>query len=647
MSEDLTAAGRAFQVDLRGVVDLLARHLYSGPRVYVRELLQNGVDAITARRLHDADAPARVRLRPGPGGTLEVTDTGIGLTPAQATELLATVGRSSKRDLDLGLGREEFLGQFGIGLLSAFMVADEIELVSRSAVETDEPPVRWVGYAGGRYDLTVLPRDADVPAGSTVRLRARRDAEHWLSADTVVALAQEFGSLLPVDVAVEVPLPDVTGGAPATAWRRVSEPSLPWLATYPDEAARTAALAAYCERTLGFTPLAHIDLSVPLAGLTGVAFVLPTAVPPGAGSRHRVYLKRMLLGTHVDDLLPEWAFFVRCVVDTSVLRPTASREQLYGDELLLATQEALAAQVRAWTVAALTASSAGLAGSSDPDLTAAPGRPPPTTRRIVSTHHLALRSLATTDDEVLDLVAQVLPFETTDGATTLAQVRADVGEVLHTTRVEDFRRVAPVARAQGMTVVNAGYVYDDELLARLALRPGWQVRELRAQDVAQVLGAVEPHRELEVLDQVQAAAAVVRPLDCALVLRSFEPAEVPAVLLQDRDGEHQQDVRRTVAAQDDLWGGVLAGFVSGEDEPARRLVVNDANPTVRRLLAADPADPVLAAGVRSMYVTAVLLAGEPLRAREAELMNDAMSVLLEAGLTRPGAALPDETQEDV
>ena len=75
--------------------------------------------------------------------------------------------------------------------------------------------------------------------------------------------------------------------------------------------------------------------------------------------------------------------------------------------------------------------------------------------------------------------------------------------------------------------------------------------------------------------------------------------------------------------------------------------MNDANPTVRRLLAADPADPVLAAGVRSMYVTAVLLAGEPLRAREAELMNDAMSVLLEAGLARPGAALPDETQEDV
>ncbi len=588
----------------------------------MRELLQNGVDAITARRAHDPGAPGRVRLRPREDGGLEVSDTGIGLTAEQARELLATVGRSSKRDLDLGLGREEFLGQFGIGLLSAFMVADEIELVSRSAVEPQAPPVRWVGYADGRYDLSVLPVDADVPVGSTVRLQPRRDAEHWLAVETVVALAQEFGGLLPVDVSVEVPLPDGSG----TAWRRVSEPTLPWRATYPDEAARAAELARYCERTLGFTPLAHIDLDVPLAGLSGVAFVLPTAVPPGAGSRHRVYLKRMLLGAHVDDLLPEWAFFVRCVVDTSVLRPTASREQLYTDEALLATQEVLAAQVRAWTVATLGSSSA-------------------TSRAVVSTHHLALRSLAVSDDEVLDLAAQVLPFETTDGSRTLAQVRDDHAEVLFTSRVEDFRRVAPVARAQGMPVVNAGYVYDAELLSRLARRPGWRVRELQSGDVAQVLTPVDPHRELEVLDQLRAAQAVVQPLDCEIVLRTFEPSEVPAVLLQDRDGEYRSDVREVLAAEQDLWGGVLSGMAGDSAEPGRRLVVNDANPTVRRLLAADPAARVLAAGVRSLYVTAVLLAGEPLRAREAVLMNDAMSVLLEAGLT--GGQVRDETQEDV
>ena len=138
---DGTPSARAFQVDLRGVVDLLARHLYSGPRVYLRELLQNAVDAITARRGSDPQCPARIRLRCLPDGTLEVRDTGIGLTLAEAERLLATIGASSKRDADLGTAREEFLGQFGIGLLSAFMVADEIELVARSA--SGSAPVRW------------------------------------------------------------------------------------------------------------------------------------------------------------------------------------------------------------------------------------------------------------------------------------------------------------------------------------------------------------------------------------------------------------------------------------------------------------------------------------------------------------------------
>jgi molecular chaperone HtpG len=617
-------AAKAFQVDLHGVVDLLARHLYSGPRVYVRELLQNGVDAITARRALDPGCPATVRLRPLADGSLLVVDSGVGLTRAEAEELLATVGRSSKRDLDLGLGREEFLGQFGIGLLSAFMVADRIELVSRSAREPDAPAVRWRGHADGSYDLVELP-DADLPAGSTVRLRPRRDMEHWLAGETVAALAAEFGSLLGVDVAVEVPLQPGAPSGPADAlpadgsprpghvWRRVSTPELPWARTYPDEAARARALARYCEETFGFTPLAHVDLSVPLAGVSGVAFVLPAAVPPGGGGSHRVYLKRMLLGSRVEGLLPEWAFFVRCVIDASGLRPTASREQLYTDEVLLATQEALAGAVRSWTLRTLE-SSTTLA------------------RQFVSTHHLAVRSLALTDDTMLDLAARILPYETTDGPLTLAEVAEQHGRVVYAPTLEEYKRIAPVARAQGIAVVNAGYVYDADLLARLAARGTGalgEVRPLGAGDIAQVLAPVPPERELATLDAVRAGGAVLRPLDTELVLRTFEPAELPAVLLHDRDGDHQRDLQAAMAEADDVWGDVLAGFA--EPAAARQLVLNDASPLVRELLAAPPGD-VSAAGLRSLYVSALLLSGEPLRSRDAELMTGSMAVLLRAGL---------------
>ena len=631
----------AFQVDLRGVVDLLARHLYSSPRVYLRELLQNGVDAITARAgLEGPQAPARILLRPLPDGGLEVHDSGVGLTRDEARELLATIGRSSKRDVELGTGREEFLGQFGIGLLSAFMVADEIELVSRSARRTasgDAPaPVRWRGRADGTYELVELsPHDPAAPAepGSLVRLHPRRDTEHWLAPESVVALAQDFGSLLPVELLVETRLDDVTGVGGATgdapvAVRRLSGEELPWRAPHPTPAARDAALATYAERTLGFTPLARIDLDLPLAGLTGVAYVLPAAVAPTTTSRHRVYLKRMLLGSAVDDLLPPWAFFVRCVLDASVLRPTASREGLYEDEVLLATRDALGAQVRRWLLETLATDSV-------------------LARRFLETHHLAVRALALTDDEMLDVAARVLPFETTAGSTTLAGLAADHpdGRLLYTASVEEFRRIAPVAAAQGLAVVNGGYVYDADLLERVAARfPRWRLSPVSAADVAHVLTEVEPLRELEVADALASLDDALAEQDCDVVLRRYEPDALPAMLLHDREGDHAREAAR-VAETEDLWGEILAGL-SAPARP-RRLVLNDANTTVRDLLASPDAQ-VRAAGARSLYVTAVLASGKALQPAEATLMNDSLSLLLARALAagQDAATEPDPPADE-
>ena len=135
-----------FQVDLRGIVDLLSHHLYSGPRVYVRELMQNAVDAVTVRGAAD-DRPALLLVPTdvAPDGRLHAMDSGVGLDEDDVRTFLATIGRSSKRD-ELGLARSDLLGQFGIGLLSCFMVSEDIEVVSRRA---DGPWVRWVGHADG------------------------------------------------------------------------------------------------------------------------------------------------------------------------------------------------------------------------------------------------------------------------------------------------------------------------------------------------------------------------------------------------------------------------------------------------------------------------------------------------------------------
>lgn len=623
-------SGEAFQVDLRGVVDLLARHLYSSPRVYLRELLQNGVDAITARQALGTDAPERIELRPLPGGGLEVADTGIGLTAADARELLATIGRSSKRDVELGGGRAEFLGQFGIGLLSAFMVADEIEMVSRCARPltdgTTAPGIRWRGHADGSYELTELADDdpalealAGAP-GSVVRLVPRRDAEHWLTPECVATLAQEYGGLLPVDVSLQVTLDDAT-----TARRRLSGDELPWQVAYPDQGARRSALAAYAERTLGFTPLAAIDLDIPIAGLTGVAYILPSAVAPSTGAHHRVYLKRMLLSAGVTQVLPAWAFFVRVVLDASGLRPTASREGLYEDEVLLASREELGATVRRWVLDTLTGGG-------------------PIARRFVDVHHLALRALALVDEEMLDLAVRTLPFESTAGAGTLRELsdRAGSARVLFTQTLEEYRRIAAVAAAQGIVVINGGYVYDGDLLERAARRHGdLGLAPVVAGDIAQTLDEVEPLRELEIVDALIALRATLADQDCDVLVRHYEPAQLSAVLIDDRDGEHARAAQAEAADSDDVWGQVLAEL----SEPARprRLILNDASPTVRALLSTSDAE-VRDAATRSLYVTAVLASGLPLRAAEAALMNDSLSLLVERALGEDTTATKDTDQ---
>src|SRR5699024_8274670 len=114
------------QVDLRGVVDLLSRHIYSGPRVYLRELLQNARDAIAARSEVDGGGTG-IRITPlaDDGGEFVLRDDGVGLTASEVADLLATVGRTSKRDI-FDMPRSDYLGQFGIGLLSCFMVSDRI-----------------------------------------------------------------------------------------------------------------------------------------------------------------------------------------------------------------------------------------------------------------------------------------------------------------------------------------------------------------------------------------------------------------------------------------------------------------------------------------------------------------------------------------
>lgn len=604
---DSEPSANTFQVDLRGLVDLLSHHLYSSPRVYVRELLQNAVDAVTARQALDPEAEIGIRLS-ATGNRVTIEDSGIGLTAAEAHSLLATIGRSSKRGGAHGLEttRQEFLGQFGIGLLACFVVARQIRVVTRSARDPLAAPVEWLATDDGSYTVRELPDEARTEPGTTVALEARPGAEEWLVPAKVEQLARDYGSLLPYDITFHEGSGD--GSGEGSAPRPVTDRPAVWDRAFPTPAARRVALAGHCAQLFGFTPLDSIDLDLPVAGVRGVAYVLPEPTSPAHRSGHRVHLKGMLLTDKADNLLPDWAFFVRAVLDTDTLRPTASRENLYDDETLAAVREALGARIRTW-LAELAAS--------EPDRLAA----------FLSVHHLGVKSLARHDPELLGLMLPWLPFETSDGSMSLEAFAAAHTDIHFTRTVEEFRQIAPIAAAHGLGVINAGYTYDADLLALLpTVRPQLKVTELDAGAVTERLDPVPTSAELALAPFLATARTRLEPQSCDVVLRAFQPVAVPALYLDDRQARQERDRTAALDSADSLWSGIL-GALRGS-APRARLVLNHNNPLIRRI-AALPDEALTATAVESLYGQALLMSQRPLRPGDSTLLNRAFLGLLE------------------
>ena len=301
-----------FRVDLRGLVDVLSHHLYSSERIYLRELVQNARDAITARAELGHDVDGLIEIEPAWGtDPLIVRDNGIGLTADDMRKLLSMIGSTSKRD-DFAMARRDFLGQFGIGLLSGFLVADSIEVVSRSAHSPDAPTLRWVGSSDGTFTIHESARALPEP-GTEVRLHPRYRAYRWCESDAVLGFASDFAELL--DVAVRVGDTVVSQRTPP--WKLTTDEQLDW-----------------CRERFGFEALGIIPLESSSTDVTGLAFVLPYTSRPGYRTGDRIYSKGMLVADTNDLIVPRWAFFCRAVIDSGALPLTAAREGLQESRAL-------------------------------------------------------------------------------------------------------------------------------------------------------------------------------------------------------------------------------------------------------------------------------------------------------------------------
>src|SRR5258708_16000546 len=175
-------------------------------------------------------------------------------------------------------------------------------------------PRRYVFGPGGRQ-TGAGRRHHRVPE------RARGDRADLVTPEYVKDLLSHYGALLrwPVDFVVDA------------SRVRINESS-PWRAMPERRSDRDDEILRYGRDAFGITFLDWIPLRATSSGTQGIAFVLPDAPNLAEVRTHRTYLKGMLVSERSTELVPSWAFFVRCVLDSDRLRPTASREALYEDE---------------------------------------------------------------------------------------------------------------------------------------------------------------------------------------------------------------------------------------------------------------------------------------------------------------------------
>jgi molecular chaperone HtpG len=343
-----TEETRSFGAEVGRLLDLVVHSLYSDREIFLRELVANAADATDKRRfmaLSDEslalpESPA-VRISiDRPGRTITIADNGTGMSKDELAEHLGTIARSGTSAFTASLAetkpeeRPSLIGQFGVGFYSAFMVADEVEVISRK-VGTEEA-WEWASAGRGVYTLKPAAREA---AGTTIILHLKPDAEDFLETYKVSSIIKKWADhiAIPIELEQDGKFNAVTEGA--ALWRKpksdISAQDYAGfyrhLGHYFDEP--WASIHWRAEGTLEFSALLFIPGSKPF---------MP--VEETKESKVRLHVKRMFI-TDEAKLLPNWLSFVVGVVDTEDLPLNVSREILQTTPVLDKIRKALVNRV--------------------------------------------------------------------------------------------------------------------------------------------------------------------------------------------------------------------------------------------------------------------------------------------------------------
>jgi molecular chaperone HtpG len=338
----MSAETMQFKTELKQLLHLIIHSLYSHKDIFLRELLSNASDAIDRARFQGLTQPEllegnedwKIALTADETArTLTISDNGVGMSQATIVEQLGTIARSGTREFLESLraadakDRPELIGQFGVGFYSAFMVADRVTVLSRTAGRPEDG-VQW--ESDGQGSFTIEPH-AKPARGTDIVLHLKETESEYLQPWRLKQLVKKYSDFVehPIVMAVE----KEEDGAKKIVEETLNARKAIWLRNRA-EVKEEEYNAFYKHlshdthdplRTIHFTAEGQIEFKALL--------YLPAHRPfdlmwGDSNKGVHLYIQRVFILDDAETLLPRYLRFVRGVVDSPDLPLNVSREIL-------------------------------------------------------------------------------------------------------------------------------------------------------------------------------------------------------------------------------------------------------------------------------------------------------------------------------
>ncbi len=348
---------KQFQAESQRLLDLMINSIYTHKEIFLRELISNASDAIDkyyySNAGHIDPSEFEIRLTPNKDArTLTITDNGIGMTKEELEENLGTIAKSGslafKEEMDKDDKKDiDIIGQFGVGFYSAFMVADELTVISK---KDGEDAYEWVSDGKSGYTIEPSSRDGH---GTTIILKLKEDTENdkysdYLETYTLKNLVKKYSDYIryPVKMNVETSkmkegtenqekpeyetvVEDQTLNSMVPLWKRQKS-------KITDEEYNQFYKDHFMDyqdpaRVIHFSVEGNVDFTALL--------YIPNRVPQGFYQQDykkglQLYCRGVFIMDHAEELLPDYLRFVKGLVDSQDLSLNISREMLQHDHQL-------------------------------------------------------------------------------------------------------------------------------------------------------------------------------------------------------------------------------------------------------------------------------------------------------------------------